>query len=103
LSNAVDASDESAGVEIRWNRLPDGGLQLSVIDQGHGIEPQWLTRIYDPFFTTKQAGEGTGLGLSLAWSIVRDHGGRIEVHSEPGSGSEFIVTLGGAREQTKNE
>ena len=103
LSNAVDASDESARVEIRWNRMPDGGLQLSVIDQGHGIEPQWLTRIYDPFFTTKQAGEGTGLGLSLAWSIVRDHGGRIEVHSEPGSGSEFIVTLGGAREETKHE
>jgi PAS domain S-box-containing protein len=92
LTNAVDASAEGASVSIDW-RGRGGELVLRVIDQGHGMEPQQISRIYDPFFTTKKAGEGTGLGLTLAWGIVRDHGGRIEVHSQPGEGSEFIVTL----------
>ena len=92
LTNAVDASDEGAAVEIDWQMAKDG-LRLRVIDQGLGMDAQQISRIYDPFFTTKKAGEGTGLGLTLAWSIVRDHGGRIEVHSQPGEGSEFVVTL----------
>ena len=92
LTNAVDASDEGAVVRIGWR--PRGReLELRVADRGHGMEAQQISRIYDPFYTTKKAGEGTGLGLTLAWSIVRDHSGRIEVHSQPGEGSEFIVIL----------
>ncbi len=92
LTNAVDASDEGEQVRIDW--VADGKeLRLRVIDRGQGMDSQQISRIYDPFYTTKKAGEGTGLGLTLAWSIVRDHGGRIEAHSQPGEGSEFIVSL----------
>ena len=62
-------------------------------DQGAGIAPEHLTHVFEPFFTTKDVGEGTGLGLSVAWGIVRDHGGWIDVESEPGRGSRFTVLL----------
>jgi signal transduction histidine kinase len=57
------------------------------------MDAETLAHIYDPFFTTKAPGEGTGLGLSIAYGIVRDHGGWVEVNSEPGRGSEFLVGL----------
>ena len=66
---------------------------ISVSDTGAGIAPAHLERIFEPFFTTKPAGHGTGLGLSLARDIVHQHGGRIDVHSEQGSGSTFRVVL----------
>jgi two-component system, NtrC family, sensor kinase len=66
---------------------------LTVTDEGVGIRPDILPRIFEPFFTTKAVGEGTGLGLSVAYGMVRDHGGWIEVESEPGQGSRFSVYL----------
>ena len=66
---------------------------ISVKDQGVGIPADVLTRIFEPFFTTKGVGEGTGLGLSVAYGMVREHGGWIEVSSEPGKGSRFSVYL----------
>ena len=66
---------------------------IRVRDEGTGIAPDVLPHIFDPFFTTKDVGTGTGLGLSVSFGIVRDHGGFIEVSSEVGAGSEFIVYL----------
>ena len=66
---------------------------LSVTDTGQGIAPEHLDKIYDPFFTTKELGQGTGLGLSTVLGIVQSHGGFIQVHSQPGRGTQFKVYL----------
>jgi PAS domain S-box-containing protein len=66
---------------------------LSVTDTGEGIAPEHLDKIYDPFFTTKELGKGTGLGLSTVLGIVQSHGGFIQVHSQPGRGTQFKVYL----------
>jgi PAS domain S-box-containing protein len=66
---------------------------LTLADTGDGISPDNLTKVFEPFFTTKPIGQGTGLGLSISYGIIQSHGGRIEVKSEPGEGTEFIVRL----------
>lgn len=68
-------------------------VRIDVSDTGMGIEPEHLARVFDPFFTTKPVGHGTGLGLFVCQRIVREHGGRIEVQSDPGQGSTFSVIL----------
>lgn len=68
-------------------------LSICVRDEGTGIDPAVISRVFEPFFTTKDVGEGTGLGLSVSYGIVREHGGFIEVDSEPGKGSTFRVHL----------
>jgi signal transduction histidine kinase len=66
---------------------------IEVEDNGCGIRPEHLAHLFEPFFTTKPVGQGTGLGLSVSYGIVRDHGGSIEVESEVGRGSTFRVRL----------
>lgn len=68
-------------------------LKIIFKDNGSGIEPQYLQKIFDPFFTTKEEGKGVGLGLSIGYGIIKNHGGDITVDSKVGSGSKFIVTL----------
>ncbi len=92
LVNARDASKPGDTVEIQATR--DGGqLRIDVIDQGEGIPEDLHERIFEPFYTSKQPGEGTGLGLPLVYSIIRDHGGDITLESEPGKGTRFSVFL----------
>ena len=68
-------------------------LEIVVKDNGNGIPQKSLDKIFQPFFTTKPTGQGTGLGLSLAYDIVKAHGGEIEVITNEGQGSEFVVSL----------
>jgi len=70
---------------------PGPHLRLTISDTGYGIEPAIMERIFDPYFTTKEKGEGTGMGLSVVNGIVKGHGGAITVYSEPGKGSTFNV------------
>jgi signal transduction histidine kinase len=66
---------------------------LHVVDEGIGMAPEVASRVFEPFFTTKEVGEGTGLGLSVAFGIVEEHGGFLEVETAPGRGSRFSVNL----------
>jgi PAS domain S-box-containing protein len=92
--NAAHAIGEQRGrITVRTGTEGDGEVWFEVADTGSGIAPDTLARIFDPFFTTKAVGQGTGLGLSLAYGIVRKHGGRIEVDTTPGAGSRFRVRL----------
>ena len=92
IDNAIQAAGPSGQVTVSVERV---GLmaQVEVADDGPGIAPQVLKRIFDPFFTTKPVGSGTGLGLSLVREIIQQHGGDVTVHSRPGEGARFRVTL----------
>ena len=72
----------------------NGKVEISVRDNGNGIPQKILDKIFQPFFTTKPTGQGTGLGLSLSYDIVKAHGGELEVASSEGKGTEFVIRLG---------
>jgi len=86
--NARDAM-EPRGVLAVTTQNSETGVIVEVSDTGHGIAPEHLSRIYDPFFTTKSAKKGTGLGLSVTYGIIQEHGGAIEATSRPGEGTCF--------------
>ena len=94
VGNAIDASNEGGEVCVKSHLDGDGRtVVVEVEDHGCGIPDSIKSRIFDPFFTTKPPGEGTGLGLSISYGIVRDHGGRIEVESQPNQGTRFTIRL----------
>jgi two-component system, NtrC family, sensor kinase len=96
IGNAVDAILGKGGAQgtIAVTTLQTSGFFLiSVRDTGMGIPEAIRSKIFDPFFTTKPVGQGTGLGLAISYGIVQDHGGSIEVQSEEGMGTEFIVRI----------
>jgi signal transduction histidine kinase len=71
----------------------DGSVEMVFADTGTGIDPEVRDHIFDPFFTAKGVHRGTGLGLSISYSIIKDHGGTIDVHSERGKGTSFTIRL----------
>jgi signal transduction histidine kinase len=101
IINAVQAMPDGGVVRLRTAVEHAPGVAgsgssfgcVSVVDQGSGISESNIARVFDPFFTTKGVGEGTGLGLSVSYGIVSDHGGRIDVESSPGRGTSFSVRL----------
>jgi signal transduction histidine kinase len=84
-------------VSTKSVKLPSGnfGVEVSVKDNGNGIPEKTLDKIFQPFFTTKPAGQGTGLGLSLSYDIIKAHGGELKVKSKVGEGAEFVFQLPG--------
>ena len=89
--NAADAMPD--GGELRVSLAPQGErhVEVRVADSGVGIPADALDRVFEPFFTTKTASEGSGLGLMVARGIVGDHGGSIQVTSQEGEGTEFVI------------
>lgn len=104
ITNALQAMPQGGKIEMgihRKHAYPPEGHESSegeyvciyVQDQGQGILEEDMEHIFEPFFTTKDTGKGTGLGLSIAYGIIREHGGWIDVKSEPGKGSYFSIYL----------
>jgi signal transduction histidine kinase len=98
--DAMELSREQKGergvLEVTTSNS-ENGVTIEVSDTGHGISPEHLSRIYDPFFTTKSAKKGTGLGLSVTYGIIQEHGGAIEAVSRPGEGTCFHLAFPGIR------
>lgn len=92
LINAVHAIETFGTISIA-TRHKDKNILVLISDTGVGIPQKNLRKIFDPFFTTKEVGKGTGLGLNLVYNIIRNHGGRIDVASTVGKGSQFLITL----------
>jgi PAS domain S-box-containing protein len=94
LINARDAVGEHGKIKVTLAHQPDPGMfEIRVADSGEGIHPDIEEEIFKPFFTTKEVGQGTGLGLFIVSGIVEAHGGEIQVESELGTGTEFIITF----------
>ena len=92
ILNARDAMPR--GGELNISTYQEGSqLVVKVQDSGFGISEENVKRIYDPFFTTKKAGEGSGLGLSVSYGIIQEHSGRINVDSRAGQGTTFRLHL----------
>jgi signal transduction histidine kinase len=101
LINAQDAMGGTPGsVTVSTRMLDTGYTELRVRDTGPGIPKEIMHKLFDPFFTTKPTGQGTGLGLSVSFGIVKDHGGEIRAESEPGRGAAFVITLPVLQEQS---
>jgi signal transduction histidine kinase len=93
VANALDSTGEGGTVRVELAGR-GGWAELDVADDGFGMTPEVLDRVFEPFFTRRREGQGTGLGLSISYRIVADHGGTIEAHSDgPGLGASFRVRL----------
>jgi two-component system, NtrC family, sensor kinase len=92
VSNAIDAIEDAGTISLRTGAV-GGHFAITVSDDGKGISSGLRERVFEPFFTTKPVGQGTGLGLSIAYSIVRAHGGSLELLERPEGGTQAIVKL----------
>jgi len=94
ISNAVEAMQPEGGtLQISAGLLENGTILLQFKDTGIGVPVENRSRLFEPFFTTKKKGKGVGLGLSVVYGIVKEHGGRIDVESQEGQGTVFRIEL----------
>jgi len=107
INNAVDAMESEGVIQIKMTLIqkndpflkqfpktyPQNYCKLEITDTGHGMDQQMMERIFEPFFTTKEVGKGTGLGLSIVHSIIKEHLGEINVISQLGHGTTFMILL----------
>jgi two-component system NtrC family sensor kinase len=97
VANAIDASEEGDAVEVSLERTtsPNGApvARILIVDQGCGMSPETVEQVFDPFFSTKDIGRGTGLGLAVVYGIVKEYGGRVQLSSTEGIGSRFEILL----------
>jgi hypothetical protein len=101
ILNARDALPSGGQIILRTSARDDDTLTIEIADTGIGIAPENVAKIYDPFFTTKGVGRGTGLGLAVTYGIVQEHSGHISVESLPGHGTTFRITLPTADARTR--
>jgi len=92
LVNAAQAIEDKGQIRIT-TRADNGHVEIKISDTGKGLPQDVLPKIFDPFFTTKEVGKGTGLGLNMAYDIIQKHKGSIDVESEVGKGTTFIIRL----------
>ncbi|MEW6350754.1 MAG: ATP-binding protein [Thermodesulfobacteriota bacterium] len=93
LFNAADALGDKEGTVVFRTRRDGDRIQVTLEDNGSGIEPEHIEKVFDPFFTTKQPGKGTGLGLAVCVGLIESLGGTIEIASEPGKGTSVTFRL----------
>ncbi len=92
LNNAFQAIEGKGNIWIK-TRLKDQDIIVEITDDGKGMNKEVQEKIFEPFFSTKKAGQGTGLGLSISYGIIKKHGGHIQVQSKPGQGTTFTIEL----------
>lgn len=96
FSNAVESMKKTTRKRLTiktFSQKKSGSICIKIKDTGSGIPKETLTKIFEPFFTTKKKGKGVGLGLSVVYGIIQEHGGTIEVESTLGEGTLFSITL----------
>lgn len=93
ISNALQASEKSSTIEIKVHAEHDQWAVVEIIDEGAGVLPEHLSQLFNPFFSTKKEGEGTGLGLSVSYGIVQKHGGEVIIRNRKPRGVRVIIRL----------
>lgn len=106
LSNAIQAISGQGQIwisvlPIKAGVSSSGKVQISIQDSGSGMEQKVMEKIFEPFYTTKSIGQGTGLGLSISYGIIENHGGDIQVRSQKGIGTEFMITIPVSQDRNK--
>ncbi len=92
LINAAQSIEKRGEINIE-TRADNGYVKIKISDTGPGISEENLFKIFDPFFTTKAVGKGTGLGLNVAYNIIKKHHGKIDVKSDVGKGTTFTIWI----------
>ncbi|HVB98033.1 MAG TPA: ATP-binding protein [Candidatus Dormibacteraeota bacterium] len=103
LSNALDAVSPDGSIAVRSRRSGPERIETEIADDGCGINPEDMPRVFQPFFSTKPVGKGTGLGLALASNILQEHGGSIQIESRPQQGTTVRIELPVWRGETQNQ